>query len=41
MLSIMNINDWANGRHGTVALSECAYAAGAGAGLKLTWSSVQ
>ena len=39
MCSISYNNDRASGGHGTVALPECAYAAGPG--LKLTWSSVQ
>ena len=34
-------NGRASGKHGTVALRECAYAAGPGAELKLTRSSVQ
>ena len=34
-------NDRASEEHSTVALPECVYATGPGAGLKLTWSSVQ
>ena len=41
MCSIIYNNDKASRGDGTVALPECAYAAGPGAGLKLTWSNVQ